>query len=231
MRLLSVFAFVLVFSHAAAPESRGLPAGQIMSPSAQNALVQKYCATCHTDATRTGGVSFEHFHAVTVPPSLAAMMLSKVRSGAMGAAAIPMPDKPTIDAFAAALATEAKGAEEWTVESNGTLTTASVLRELRAPSKPGGVSLYRLALTCDAATGSGEMQLSWSPLPVKTTLNVQIGTKPFTFNVNGADFRGLPRLVSEQLVFSGLFSGETVQFSFDGLPKPTRRQLAPCFKD
>src|ERR1700704_5992169 len=95
-----------------------------LSPAQQNALVQKYCAVCHTDAARNGGLSLEHFDAAQAAPSLAAMMVSKLtggvsletakasasdpsaaalvarkmKGGAMGAAGIPIPDKATIDA-------------------------------------------------------------------------------------------------------------------------------------
>src|ERR1700730_4992142 len=98
---------------------------ELMSPGQQNALVQKYCAVCHTDAAKNGGLSLEHFDAAQAPPSLTAMLLSKLtggvllktareaasnasaaafidrkmRSGAMGAAGIPIPDKATIDAL------------------------------------------------------------------------------------------------------------------------------------
>lgn len=98
-------------------------ASELMSPAQQNALVRKYCAVCHTDALKNGGLSLEHFDAAEAAPSLTAMMLSKLtggvslktaresrsnvsaaalidkrmRSGAMGAAGIPIPDKATID--------------------------------------------------------------------------------------------------------------------------------------
>src|SRR5437016_2988563 len=36
----------------------------------QNALVQKYCAGCHDDAHRNGGLSLQHFDASQVEPSL-----------------------------------------------------------------------------------------------------------------------------------------------------------------
>jgi hypothetical protein len=220
--------FCAVVAHAAAwPVS----VGESMPIAAQNALVQKYCATCHTDAKRAGGLSLEHFDAKSVAPSVAAMMLSKVRSGAMGAAAIPMPDQSTVDAFAGVLSLEAKGAATWTIESKGTTITASVLREVAAPSKPGGQSLYRLVMTCDAATTKGEMQLAWSPLPARATLAVTLGNKSFTYDVDGADFRGLPSQWADSVVVTGLFPGERVAFSFDDLPIPARRGLAPCFRD
>jgi len=107
----------------------------------QNALVQKYCAVCHTDAARNGGLSLEHFDGAQAAPSLAAVMVSKLtsgvlletvraaasdpsaaalvarkmKSGAMGAAGISIPDQPTIDGLINALASEATGADKWDV--------------------------------------------------------------------------------------------------------------------
>ncbi|HXB74060.1 MAG TPA: hypothetical protein VNY05_37825 [Candidatus Acidoferrales bacterium] len=117
-------------------------AGDVMAVAQQNSLVQEYCAVCHTDAARNGGLSLEHFDAAQAAPSLAAMMVSKLTSGvsletvkaaasdpsadalvakkmkggAMGAAGIPVPDKATIDALINALASEATGANEWGVK-------------------------------------------------------------------------------------------------------------------
>src|SRR3989442_7727634 len=111
------------------------PAADLMPPSQQNSLVQKYCAVCHTDAARNGGLSLEHFDAAQASPSLTAMLLSKLtggvllktakeassnasaaalidkkmRSGAMGAAGIPIPDKATMDALILAFAVESAG--------------------------------------------------------------------------------------------------------------------------
>jgi hypothetical protein len=116
-------------------------ASDAMPVAQQNALVQKYCAVCHTDAARNGGLSLEHFDAAKAAPSLAAMMVSKLtsgvpletvraaaydpgaaalvagkmKSGAMGAAGIPIPDKATIDALIDTLASEATGANQWDV--------------------------------------------------------------------------------------------------------------------
>ena len=71
-------------------------AAETMPVAQQNALIQKHCVVCHTDAARSGGLSLEHFNAATVDPSLAAMMVSKINGGAMGASAAPKPDQPTI---------------------------------------------------------------------------------------------------------------------------------------
>ena len=163
----------------------------------QNALVQKYCAVCHTDAARNGGLSLEHFDAARAAPSLAAMMLSKLKSGAMGAAGLPVPDKATIDALINALASEAIGANEWTVNrtqdpaTKAEMLTASILRELPASRNAGEAALYRLVLACNAATHEGEMQLAWAPAPKTGTLSAAVdGKTPFTYKVEGAEKMG-----------------------------------------
>ena len=129
-------------------------ASDAMPVAQQNALVQRYCAVCHTDAARNGGLSLEHFDATQAAPSLAAMMVSKLTSGAplvtvkaaasdpgaavlmgkkmssgaMRAAGIPIPDKATIDALLNALASEATGANEWYLNrTQDPATTAPVL--------------------------------------------------------------------------------------------------------
>lgn len=132
------------------------PAADPMPTVQQNALVRKYCTTCHTDAARNGGLSLEHFDATHAAPSLTAMMLSKLTgvpletvrgigtnaraaalvhqnmmSGAMRAAAIPIPDPATIGALIDALATASAGATEWSIERTKPAgLTASILREI-----------------------------------------------------------------------------------------------------
>ena len=59
------------------------PAAELMPAAKQNSLVQNYCAVCHTDAAKNGGLSLEHYAAAKVDPALAAMLLSKLLNGAM----------------------------------------------------------------------------------------------------------------------------------------------------
>jgi mono/diheme cytochrome c family protein len=68
-------------------------AAEEMSPAQQTSLVRKYCAVCHTEAAKNGGLSLEHYDAAQADPALAAMLLSKLRNGAMGAAGLGIPDK------------------------------------------------------------------------------------------------------------------------------------------
>src|SRR3954467_13707867 len=91
------------------------PAAELMPPAQQNSLVHKYCAVCHTDAAKNGGLSLEHYDAAQVDPPLAAMLFSKLRNGAMGAAGLGIPDSATRDAWMAATATQAEQAKNWIV--------------------------------------------------------------------------------------------------------------------
>src|SRR4051812_37370415 len=111
-------------------------AADLMPAARQNALVQKHCVMCHTDALRYGGLSLDRFDAARPPPSQIAMMLSKltggvalktvieaptnptaaahvergVKSGAMGASGVPRPDRETLGALIQAFATESQDA-------------------------------------------------------------------------------------------------------------------------
>jgi len=172
-------------------------ASDAMPTAKQNTLVQKYCMVCHTDTARNGGLSLQRFDASHVDPSLAAMLVSKLKGGAMGAAGVPVPDKATVDAFVSALSSEAAGSHEWTI--NQTLDTATkrpiwtagILRELSSAKNAGELSLYRLTLACNAATRQGEMQLSWSPAPKTGTLFVSSdGKAPLTYQVEGTEKMG-----------------------------------------
>jgi hypothetical protein len=114
--------------------------GESIPVAEQNALVQRHCAVCHTDAARNGGLSLQRFDAANAPPSLVAMMVSKVTTGlalstvqaapadakaaelvtkrvvggAMFAAGIQVPI-PTIASFATSLATLAVDPGKWHV--------------------------------------------------------------------------------------------------------------------
>jgi len=254
------------------------PAAELMPVPHQNALVWQYCAVCHTDAARNGGLSLEHFDAAHAAPSLVAMMLSKLtggvtlemvraaganakatalvdmkmRSGAMGAAGIPIPDKATIDAFIHAFAVGSIGATEWTVEraKEGTGLTTSILREALSTTNAGEAEVYRLIASCNAATREGAVQLAWSPVPQSGTFTASVdGNAAVTLRAEGSEKmgngsgvvlhglaalmlsetkRGLP-LPAESLTISDLFPGETITFPFANLPRDARRELAACF--
>jgi hypothetical protein len=119
---------------ARAEEANGV---RFMPVTQQNAVLQKYCGVCHSDALMYGGLSLEHFDAAHPDPTVAAMLVSKLTSGltpkdieaatngpdpdtktmallhgAMGASG-SQPDEATQIAFGRALAAQAGGAEEW----------------------------------------------------------------------------------------------------------------------
>ena len=209
-----------------------LAASPQMPVEQQNALVQKYCVSCHTDKLRSGGLSLEHFDAGSAPPSLTAMMLSKLtggvplatvmqvptnpeaaalvskssKTGAMGASGVPIPDKETIDAFMQALAAHSAGAADW--------VDGSILREV-------GFRAYRLIVTC------GQIQLTWSPEASKGGFKASVDGKPeVSYLVDGADRFLVPVLPAETLTIRDLFPGETVTFPMSLLP---RTKLAGYF--
>jgi hypothetical protein len=169
-------------------KTHAMPAAQ------ENALVQKYCAVCHDDAHRNGGLSLQHFDASHVEPSLAAMMVSKLKSGAMGAAGIARPDAATQDAFLDVLTAQSAGANEWVLTrtqdpvTQTALLTASIV--LDVPSTP---ELYRLKLTCRPDTREAEMQLSWSPNPGEPgrAMSVEVdGSHVVTHPIEGREKMG-----------------------------------------
>jgi hypothetical protein len=171
-----------------------------MSVARQNALVQKYCAVCHDDIHSNGGLSLQHFDASNVDPSLAAMMVSKLKTGAIGAAGLPRPDQATEDAFLKALDAESKGADKWTLIRTGEpstralFLTATILQTAPATPPNAVIDQYRLKVTCETGTGEGEMQLNWaprnageSPRPITVAAD---STGPVTYIVEGHETMG-----------------------------------------
>ena len=224
-------------------------AAETMPAEQQNALVRKYCAVCHTDSARNGGLTLEHFDASHVDASLAAMLVSKLRSGAMGASGIPRPDNATVNALVAALVSESSGAHQWTVNRTGNaVSTASILRDLPAARPSGQPALYRLVLACNLETRQGNVQLSWAPTGKTGSLAASVdGHPPVAFPVEGTEAmgNGMPgamepaavslddgrfSLPARNLTIANLFPGETVVFPFDELPQGARQTLSICFQ-
>jgi hypothetical protein len=223
LHYVSVYRFGFLTAVLAASLTVSAPAAEVMPAAQQNALIQRYCAVCHTDAANNGGLSLEHFDAAQAPPSLTAVLLSKLtggvsletareaptnpgaaavvdkkmKSGAMGAAGIPIPDKATIDALIQALAMESNSATAWTVQhTNGPaakapLVVASILREQPLANSPSEARVYRLIVSCNVATQDGSMQLAWSPLPQRGTLAASVdGRAAVRYQVGGSEKMG-----------------------------------------
>jgi len=120
-----------------------------------------------------------------------------MKSGAMGAAGLPRPDKATIDALIQALATESTGATDWTVQRTAAspdkapVIVASILREEPSVKNAGEARAYRLIVSCNVATQHGSMQLAWSPKPQNGTLAASVdGGMAVNYPVNGSETMG-----------------------------------------
>jgi hypothetical protein len=228
------------------------PAWATMPAAEQNALVTKYCVVCHTDAAMNGGLSLQRYDAAKRDPGLAAMILSKLNNGAMGAAGNGVPDKLAQQAWLDSTREQAAGAREWFVSREDGRVSAGMVREVPA-RKPGSADLpvYRLRMVCSPATGVGEMQLTWSPQPqTGRTMTVSVdGNAPLAFKIAGHESMGnsgtvetghasvllthgkggelaLPKQV---LTVHDLFPGETVEFPFSELDRQASAEFRKCF--
>jgi mono/diheme cytochrome c family protein len=114
---------------AAPPQQQ--PSGSTPAPTVpQRALLDKYCATCHNEKLKTGGLSLQAAD-VAKPPAGAETwekVIRKLRVGAMPPQGMPRPDKPAADAFATYLET-------------------SIDRAALAKPNPGRATLHRLNRT------------------------------------------------------------------------------------
>jgi hypothetical protein len=228
------------------------PLWAAMPATEQNALVTKYCAVCHTDAAMNGGLSLQHYDAAKRDPGLAAMILSKLNNGAMGAAGNGVPDKVSQQAWLDSTREQAAGAREWFVSREDGLVAASIVSEV-PPRKPDStdVPAYRLRMVCNASTGVGEMQLTWSPQPQtgRTMIASVDGNSPVEYKIEGKESMGNGgtvqtghasvllsngksgklALADKSLTIRELFPGETVEFPFSELDQKAHAELRKCF--
>jgi len=228
------------------------PIWAAMTPAEQNALVNKYCAVCHMDAGMNGGLSLQHYDGAKRDPTLAAMILSKLNNGAMGAAGNGVPDKAAQQAWLESTREQAAGAREWFVSREDGLVVASIVREV-PPRQPGSadVPLYRVRMVCNPSMGVGEMQLTWSPQPqTGRTMTVSVdGNAPVAYKIEGTESMGTGGTVltghasvllssgkggklafaNRSLTIRELFPGETAEFPFSGLDRKTHAELGKCF--
>jgi Protein of unknown function (DUF1592)/Protein of unknown function (DUF1588)/Protein of unknown function (DUF1585)/Protein of unknown function (DUF1587)/Protein of unknown function (DUF1595) len=85
--------------------SAGSQTPPAVPPGPENALVKQYCATCHNDRAKTGGLSLAAFDLAEMAahPAVAEKMIRKVRAGMMPPPGARRPDEPALVALAEAL--------------------------------------------------------------------------------------------------------------------------------
>ena len=96
---------MLGVSTVAGGQAPTVPAAAAADP--QNALVRQYCAGCHSDRGKAGGLSFAAFDAATAPEhaDVAEKMIRKLRAGMMPPPGARRPDAAALLALAAGLET------------------------------------------------------------------------------------------------------------------------------
>jgi hypothetical protein len=242
MRIWIAIAFAAVYT----------PVWAAMPTAEQNALVTKYCAVCHTDTARNGGLSLQYYDAAKPDPALAAMILSKLNNGAMGAAGNGVPDKVAQQAWLHSTREQAAGAREWFVRREAGRVIADIAREV-PPRKPDSTDLpvYRLSVVCDPSIGVGEIQLTWSPQPqTGRTMTASVdGNAPIEYKIEGEESMGnggtvqtghaslllsIGRggklaLANQTLTIRNVFPSETVEFPFSQLDPNIRAEFRKCF--
>ncbi len=80
--------------HSAAPAQQSAAAA-----TSDQALVQKYCVTCHNDRAKTGGLSLEGLEPGGAPPATPSVwekVALKLRGGMMPPQGMPRPDEATL---------------------------------------------------------------------------------------------------------------------------------------
>ena len=229
-----------------------MPVWAAMPVAEQNALVTEYCTVCHTDATMSGGLSLQHYDAGKRDPGLAAIMLSKLNNGAMGAAGNGVPGKVAQQAWLDSTREQASGARAWFVSREDGVVSASIVREV-SPRKPDStdIPVYLLRMVCSPSMGVGEMQLMWSPQPqTGRTMTASVdGNLPVEYKIEGKESMGNGgrlqtghasvllssgksrklALANQSLTVRELFPGETVEFPFSELDQKTHAELRKCF--
>jgi uncharacterized protein DUF1592/uncharacterized protein DUF1588/uncharacterized protein DUF1587/uncharacterized protein DUF1585/uncharacterized protein DUF1595/cytochrome c len=110
------------------PPARAAQDTATAPPSAAHAtVVRTYCATCHSDRTRSGGLSLEHADFTDIPKSAETWekVIRKVRAGMMPPPGMPRPPGGQLDAMAAFVET-------------------SLDRAAAAHPRPGRTAMHRL---------------------------------------------------------------------------------------
>jgi mono/diheme cytochrome c family protein len=91
----------------AAPVASHVPAVPGLPADAQTQLVKQYCASCHSDRGKAGGLTFAAFDAarITEHVEVAEKMIRKLRAGMMPPAGAKRPDEATLQQLASGFET------------------------------------------------------------------------------------------------------------------------------
>jgi len=75
--------------------------------SAEQAVIDRYCATCHNQRTRAGNLALDMLDVTAAgrEPQTWEKVVRKVRTGMMPPSGMPRPDRATLDSFAASIET------------------------------------------------------------------------------------------------------------------------------
>jgi len=126
----TVFMLAAVSSAVAAHPQQASPAPDAAQVQANEALVKRYCATCHNEKLKTGGLTLENLDLSNVSAHAETLekVIRKLGTGSMPPQGMPRPDKATLDGFV-------------------TWLEASLDRSASAKPNPGHATLHRLNRT------------------------------------------------------------------------------------
>ena len=130
VRAAGLLSGAVLLAVAAAPtgSAQGTPPAPASNDAASHAAVLKtYCATCHSERTRSGGLSLENISLTDIPASAETWekVIRKVRAGMMPPPGMPRPEGARLDGLAAHLET-------------------SLDRSASANPRPGRKAMHRL---------------------------------------------------------------------------------------
>jgi len=114
----------------AAPQQSQPAGNDAAQVQANQALVKRYCASCHSDKLKTGGLTLENLDLSNVSAHAETLekVIRKLGTGSMPPQGMPRPDKATLDGFVTWLET-------------------SIDRNAMAKPNPGRATLHRLNRT------------------------------------------------------------------------------------
>jgi mono/diheme cytochrome c family protein len=100
-------AALLLLASLARVETQNTQTPAARTSSAEKALIDRYCATCHNPRTRAGNFSFDTLDVAAAgrEPLTWEKVVRKVRTGMMPPSGAPRPDRAALDAFAASIET------------------------------------------------------------------------------------------------------------------------------